>query len=79
MDNFVITKPASQNSSDSDPELQPPESAAATGARKMWTYKDKLDYNPLWKKKYAWMEYDSMHKVWCALCARSMEKILVQA
>lgn len=54
MDKFVIRKATSQgtkraiadsqDSSDSDSELQPPEKVVATESGRVWAYKDKLSY-----------------------------------
>ena len=73
MDKFVIiTAPRetintiddSSSSNDSDSELQPPKKVA-----KMSHYKDNLTYNPAWKKRYNWMDYDSaLNGMVCKVC-----------
>ncbi len=88
MDKFVIRNAASQgtkrttaesrDSSDSNSELQPPEKTAATESSRVRAYKDKLSYNPSWKK-HSWMEYDSTQKgMVCTVC-KAYGKVPVQA
>jgi len=63
MDKFIIRKATSQgtkrtiadsqDSSDSDSELQLPKKVVATESGRVWAYKDKLAYNASWKKKHS--------------------------
>jgi len=87
MDKFVIRKATSQGTkrtiadsqdlSDSDSEVQPPEKVVATESGRVRAYKDKLSYNASWKK-HSWMEYDSTQKgVVCTVC-KVYEKVPVQ-
>jgi len=88
MDKFVIRKATSQgtkraiadsqDSSDSDSELQSPEKVVATESGRVRAYKDKLSYNASWKKKHSWMEYDSTQKgMVCTVC-KAYGKVPVQ-
>lgn len=81
---------ADGTSSDSEPEedsLQPPpaKSLATVGSKasssqsKMAMYKSKLTYDSNWKKKYPWMDYDSVLKgMVCSTC-KVYGKVPVQA
>ena len=89
MDKFVIRKVTpqgtkrtiadSQDSSDLQSELQPPEKVTATESSRVRAYKDKLSYNASWKQKHSWMEYDSTQKgMVCTVC-KAYGKVRVQA
>ena len=60
----------------SETDLQPPKkvstgvsATSSSSSSKMRTYKSNLLYDPSWKEKYPWMEYDSTVKgMVCTVC-----------
>ena len=62
--------------SESETDLQPPKKVSAgvsatssSSSSKVRTYKSNLLYDPSWKEKYPWMEYNSILKgMVCTVC-----------
>ena len=69
MDRFVIRQPREEHNQPSSSKRPRLSSSECTG--RMRHYKDNLQYNPEWKKKWLWMEYSEEEGgMFCSVCKK---------
>ena len=75
-----LHKPPEKTSAIADyPETGTSHSSSSSSSSRMRSYKDSLSYDPKWKKKYPWMDYNSNLKgMVCTVC-KAYGKVPVQA
>ena len=54
-------------------------SSSSSSSGKMRSYKDNLLYDPAWKSKYPWMDYDSVMKGTVCIVCKAYGKVPAQA